>query len=211
MYVQDVYVREKLKELYKSQNKVYINLCRLLVFFEPTNQKWQNKKEGIKKCSYAFFISSFFVDKIHLIHYTCFRLVSWVTNHLSKGGDIIILNPNSSEPIFNQIAQLIKDEILEGNYQVGEQVPSSNELSKLLQINPATARKGLTLLVDAGILYKKRGIGMFVCKNAPQLIRNEKSAHFKSDYLKNMLREAKKIGLSKIDLIELIKSTELED
>jgi len=52
---------------------------------------------------------------------------------------------------------------------------------------------------------------MFVCKNAPQLIRNEKSAHFKSDYLKNMLREAKKIGLSKIDLIELIKSTELED
>lgn len=123
----------------------------------------------------------------------------------------MILNPNSSEPIFNQIATLIKDQILSGAYVVGEQVPSTNELSKLLQINPATARKGLSLLVDNQILYKKRGIGMFVCDNAPQLIRAEKSAHFQKDYLDNMLREAKKIGLTKQDIIQMIQSREMEE
>jgi len=123
----------------------------------------------------------------------------------------MILNPNSPEPIFNQIATLIKDQILDGTYSVGEQVPSTNELSKLLQINPATARKGLSLLVDEEILYKKRGIGMFVCDKAPQLIRAEKSAHFQKDYLDNMLREAKKIGLTKNDLIRMIQTSEMED
>jgi len=123
----------------------------------------------------------------------------------------MILNPNSSEPIFNQIAQLIKDQILDGTYSVEEQVPSTNDLSKLLQINPATARKGLGLLVDAGILYKKRGIGMFVCENAPLIIRDEKHTHFQSDYFQRMIHEAKKIGLSKKELIKMIQSSKLED
>lgn len=123
----------------------------------------------------------------------------------------MILNPNSSEPIFNQLAQLIKDQILDGTYKVEEQVPSTNELAKLLQINPATARKGLGILVDAGILYKKRGIGMFVCENAPLLISAEKNTYFQCDYFDRMIREAKKIGLSKKELIKMIESSKLED
>lgn len=123
----------------------------------------------------------------------------------------MLLNPNASVPIYNQIAQLIKDQILDGSYRINEQVPSTNELSKLLQINPATARKGLALLTEENILYKKRGIGMFVCENAPELIKAQKSSHFQNDFLEKMIREAKKIGLTKKALIQMINKSELED
>ena len=64
--------------------------------------------------------------------------------------------------IYLQIAHMIEDDILRGIYREEEQVPSTNELARALRINPATAAKGINLLVEQGILYKRRGIGMFV-------------------------------------------------
>lgn len=64
--------------------------------------------------------------------------------------------------IYLQIAQMLEDDILRGVYREEEQVPSTNELSRVYHINPATAAKGLNLLSAEGILYKRRGIGMFV-------------------------------------------------
>ena len=78
------------------------------------------------------------------------------------------LKNDSTTPIYIQIAELIEDQILEGIIKEEEQVYSTNELSSLLQVNPATARKGLNLLVDEGILYKKRGVGMFVKPGATE-------------------------------------------
>ena len=62
--------------------------------------------------------------------------------------------------IYLQISQMIETDILRGVLLEEERVPSTNELAKLYTINPATAAKGINLLVEAGILYKKRGIGM---------------------------------------------------
>ena len=78
---------------------------------------------------------------------------------------------NSAQPLFRQIAVLIEDAVIDGTLAEGAQAPSTNELAAFHNINPATARKGLTLLVDLGILEKRRGIGMFVTSGAAELIR----------------------------------------
>ena len=65
-------------------------------------------------------------------------------------------------PIFQQIAEQLEEAILSGAYPEESQVPSITEYSVQYRINPATALKGINLLVDAGLLYKKRGVGMFV-------------------------------------------------
>ena len=80
-------------------------------------------------------------------------------------------------PIFRKLADWIKDEILKGNFVEEEAVPSTNQLASLYHINPATAGKGLNLLVEEGILYKKRGIGMFVCSGAVAKLTQAKRSH----------------------------------
>ena len=77
-----------------------------------------------------------------------------------------------SKSIYLQISEMIETDILRGILLEEEQVPSTNELAKRYTINPATAGKGVNLLVDEGILYKKRGIGMFVSAGAREKILN---------------------------------------
>ena len=72
--------------------------------------------------------------------------------------------------IYLQIAETIESDILKDILLEEEQVPSTNQFAKMLQINPATAAKGVNVLVDEGILYKKRGIGMFVAKGAKEVV-----------------------------------------
>ena len=80
-----------------------------------------------------------------------------------------VLNEHTS--IYLQIAKMLEDGILRGIYPEGCQVPSTNELARTLCINPATGAKGLNLLVEEGILYKRRGLGMFVSEGAAERIR----------------------------------------
>ena len=77
---------------------------------------------------------------------------------------------NEKDLIYLQIARMLEDDILRGVYKEEEGVPSTNELSRGYSINPATAAKGLNLLVDEGVLYKRRGIGMFVSKGANEKV-----------------------------------------
>ncbi len=84
----------------------------------------------------------------------------------------------SQTPIFLQLSQGLEDEILSGIYREGEQIPSITELAASYKINPATALKGINLLVDAGIVYKKRGIGMFVSQGALQLLKEKDRMNF---------------------------------
>ena len=106
--------------------------------------------------------------------------------------------------IYLQIREMIERDILRDNLQEEERVPSTNELAKLYAINPATAAKGINLLVDEGILYKKRGIGMFVAAVAKEQIKKKKKAHFYEDYIQSLLTEAANLGISKEELIAMI-------
>ena len=111
---------------------------------------------------------------------------------------------NQEKSIYLQIKEMIERDILRDILLEEERVPSTNELAKLYAINPATAAKGLNLLVDEGILYKKRGIGMFVATGAKEAIRKKRREHFFENYVKDMLTEAANLGISKEELIEMI-------
>lgn len=106
--------------------------------------------------------------------------------------------------IYLQIGEMIETDILRGILLEEEQVPSTNELARLYSINPATAAKGVNLLVDEGVLYKKRGIGMFVSPGAAERIRDRRKQEFYQLRLKELLAEARSLGITGAELIEEI-------
>ena len=108
--------------------------------------------------------------------------------------------------IYLQIAEMIETDILRDILLEEERVPSTNELAKLYAINPATAAKGVNILVDEGVLYKKRGIGMFVSAGAKEAILSRRKNEYYDNYVKKLLEEAASIGLGKEEVIQLIQS-----
>lgn len=108
--------------------------------------------------------------------------------------------------IYLQIAEMIETDILRDILLEEERVPSTNELAKLYAINPATAAKGVNILVDEGVLYKKRGIVMFVSAGAKEAILSRRKNEFYDNYVKKLLEEAASIGLGKEEVIQLIQS-----
>ncbi|MFB4159473.1 GntR family transcriptional regulator [Geomicrobium sp. JSM 1781026] len=113
---------------------------------------------------------------------------------------------DDKRPIFQQIREMIEDEIVDGRLLEESQAPSTNQLVAYYKINPATVLKGLNELVDARILYKKRGVGMFVAKGAKATLLNERKQVFQEDYVARMLQEANRLGLSVDDVQQMIDS-----
>lgn len=107
--------------------------------------------------------------------------------------------------IYLQIAQMLEDDILRGVYREEEQVPSTNELARAYNINPATAAKGINLLVSDGILYKRRGIGMFVSPGAGEKVKEKRRAAFYDGYIKPLAGEARSLGLTGEQLAAMIQ------
>ncbi len=120
-------------------------------------------------------------------------------------------NWNTDTPIYLQIAHMIETDILHGLLPEESQVPSTNELSDLYTINPATAAKALNLLVDAGYLYKKRGVGMFVAKGAHAKLLHTKRAEFLQIHLPRCVAHAQALGISTQQLIEQLQGGNPDD
>jgi DNA-binding transcriptional regulator YhcF (GntR family) len=112
---------------------------------------------------------------------------------------------DENRPIFVQIAERIEEDILAGRLAEEEQVPSTNQFAALYQINPATAARGVNLLVDQGILYKKRGMGMFVATGSRERLMEKRRELFFEQYVVAMLREAKRLGIEEEQVIEMIQ------
>ena len=117
-----------------------------------------------------------------------------------------LLSQNKS--IYLQVSEMIETDILRGILLEEERVPSTNEIAKLYTINPATAAKGINLLVDEGILYKKRGIGMFVAEGAKEHIIEKRKDAFYENYVKGLLEEARSLGISSEELVDMIRTHE---
>ena len=111
-------------------------------------------------------------------------------------------------PIYIQIAQAIEDNILKDIFKENEMIPSTTEISVKYKINPATVGKGFNLLVDEGIIYKKRGIGMFVAEGSKDLLMNKRKERFFNDYIVSLIEEAKKLNICKEDIIKMIERGE---
>jgi DNA-binding transcriptional regulator YhcF (GntR family) len=110
-------------------------------------------------------------------------------------------------PLFVQIAEQIADDIVDGALAEGARVPSTNELAAFHRINPATAGKGINVLVDSGVVEKKRGLGMFVAKGARDRLRSERRARFAEQYVVPMLAEARRLDLDAATVITLINES----
>lgn len=111
----------------------------------------------------------------------------------------------NDSPIFQQIAEMLENAILSGAYPEETAIPSITEFSVAYKINPATANKGVNLLVDAGYLYKKRGVGMFVAVGAQARIREARKQRFYRDYARPTAGEAKRLGLSQAELLQMMQ------
>lgn len=107
-------------------------------------------------------------------------------------------------PAFQRLAARIADEIVAGTYPEGTAVPSATDFAVFHQMNPATASKGVNLLVELGALYKKRGIGMFVAEGARDLLRARRREEFREHYLEPLLREARFLGIDDAELHHMI-------
>lgn len=108
-------------------------------------------------------------------------------------------------PIFLQIAEQLSADIVDGTLPEGGRVPSTNEFAAFYRINPATAAKGINMLVDDGILEKRRGIGMFVVAGARDRLIQLRRKEFAEQYVDPLLAEARRLGIETDELIALIR------
>lgn len=119
--------------------------------------------------------------------------------------EVIVLDEGT--PLFVQIAEHLADDIADGSLAEGERAPSTNELAGFYRINPATAAKGIGMLIDDGLLDKHRGIGMFVADGARERLLADRRKQFAEQYLDPMLAEARRLGIDEDTLISLIRGS----
>jgi DNA-binding transcriptional regulator YhcF (GntR family) len=115
-----------------------------------------------------------------------------------------------SGPIFAQIADRLTDEVADGTLAEGERIPSTNELATFHRVNPATAARALSVLVDEGIAEKRRGVGMFVAAGARERLMRVRRRQFADSYVRPLVTEAHRLGLGRQELLALVRD-ELAD
>lgn len=112
---------------------------------------------------------------------------------------------DSNKLIFEQVAEIVENQILDGLLKTDDRSPSTTEFANAYGINPATARKGLNILVDEGILIKKRGMGMFVTKDAKNIIKEKRKKEYLDNILPDLIKNLRFLEISKEDLIKEIE------
>ncbi|MEK3980019.1 GntR family transcriptional regulator [Psychrobacillus sp. FSL K6-2836] len=122
----------------------------------------------------------------------------------------MIINTDSTKPIYVQIAEWLENEIIAERFKDDEKIYSQYQLAELFNINPATAAKGLTILVEENILYKKRGLGMFVAPEAKIMILEKRRNETLTKMVMDIVLEAKRLSVTKEELIQLIHNCEEE-
>jgi len=115
---------------------------------------------------------------------------------------------DDDRPIFQQICEMMEEDILDEELREGDKIPSTNEIASFYRINPATAAKGIQSLVDKGIIYKRRGIGMFVEEGAKQKLIEERKQEFMKNYVQPLIHEAKRLKVNKNEVISYLEKEE---
>ncbi len=121
------------------------------------------------------------------------------------------INQYDDRPIFLQVQEGLETAILQGAFPEESQIPSTTELSMELKINPATALKGINGLVDQGVLYKKRGIGVFVKEGAVEMIHTKRKGDFRNAYIDPIVKEAKRLDITLDTIIKWLQEEDNED
>jgi DNA-binding transcriptional regulator YhcF (GntR family) len=133
----------------------------------------------------------------------------WTVIALAEAeGDIRLKSTlDGDKPIFQQIKEMIEEDILAGRLLPDEQIPSNSQLVAYFGINPVTVHKGITLLADEGLVYKKRGLGMFVSPDAPAILRKRHRSAFRGEYAEPLARQAVALGLTDKEVRAIVDET----
>jgi len=127
-----------------------------------------------------------------------------------KAGVDRVYFSDSMKPIYMQIAEWLELEILSGNIVSDDKVYSQYQLAQMFNINPATAAKGLNILADEDILYKRRGLGMFVSPGASEGIRKRRKKHNLRQLALELIQEADHLGITETQLVDMVKKLRRE-
>lgn len=121
-----------------------------------------------------------------------------MTQRLSKSLD-------DKKPIFIQIKEVIEDQIINDQLKEHDQIPSTNQLVQFYKVNHITVSKGINLLVEEEIIYKKRGVGMFVAEGAKEKLVLQRREGFAAEFVLPMLKEASKLQLPDTEIIKIME------
>ncbi|OIJ18778.1 GntR family transcriptional regulator [Anaerobacillus alkalidiazotrophicus] len=115
------------------------------------------------------------------------------------------LSFHDKKPIFIQIKERIEDQIVKGQLKEHDQIPSTTQMVQFYKVNHITVSKGINLLVDEEIIYKKRGVGMFVAEGAREKLVENRKHVFEDEFVLPMIQEAEKLGLTEREIMDIIK------
>ncbi len=121
-----------------------------------------------------------------------------MTQTLSKSLD-------DKKPIFIQIKEVIEDQIINDQLKAHDQIPSTNQLVQFYKVNHITVSKGINLLVEEEIIYKKRGVGMFVAEGAKDKLVLQRRDGFAEEFVLPMLKEARKLQLPDNEIVKIME------
>ena len=113
---------------------------------------------------------------------------------------------NDSVPIYLQIKEEIENAIITNSLKEDEAIPSIRTLAQQYRLNPQTVSNAVSELMNEGVVFKKRGIGMFVEKGAQSKLKKKKNKKFHDDDLLKLIEKSKSLGISKKDLLSTIES-----
>ena len=117
----------------------------------------------------------------------------------------MVLDMTGDKLIYIQIAEWLENEILGGNIKEDEKIYSQYQLAEMFNINPATAARGINILADQGILYKKRGLGMFLSANAMEKIQHKRRNHTLKKLVEKVVVEARRLGIDEEELLGIMR------
>ena len=138
-------------------------------------------------------------------------IVHYNTNALRGCSYIMLLNSSSTAPIYVQISEWLENEILADRLVTDGKVYSQYQLAEIFNVNPATAGKGLTILLEQNILYKKRGLGMFVTGDAKETILRTRRNEVIHQMAQKLVHEAKRLAMKDEELLQLIEKIQRGD
>ncbi|TOF59816.1 GntR family transcriptional regulator [Vibrio parahaemolyticus] len=114
----------------------------------------------------------------------------------------IMTHWHDRQPIFRQLADQITQQILQGVWKEGEALPSVRSISADMKINHLTVMKGYQLLVDEGLVEKKRGQGMFVAQGAIQQLRSAEKARFLEQQIPQIANTLQRLDMSVDEFVQ---------
>ena len=115
---------------------------------------------------------------------------------------------NNEKAIYMQMADRLCDEIISGQYNDDERIPSVREYAVLLQVNTNTAMKAYDQLARDEIIYNKRGLGYFVKTGAKQKIMTDRRTEFMEQQLPQLFRNMRLLGIDIKDVTEACERSE---